>query len=98
MKSKSAALPFGVGLLSASLILLEVLLTRLFSVILYYHFAFLAVSVAMLGLGGGGVLAYLNRRRLPREKVPNALVRLGLMMAVLMVGVLAMWLRAGKTK
>ena len=34
-------------------------LTRLFSVILFYHFAFLAISIALLGLGAGGVFAYL---------------------------------------
>src|SRR5882724_3921765 len=36
----------------------EVLLTRLYSVLLYYHFAFLAVSVAMFGLTIGSLLAY----------------------------------------
>ena len=41
-------------------------LTRLFSVALFYHFAFLAVSLAMLGLGAGGVFAYLKRDWLVR--------------------------------
>ena len=36
----------------------EMLLTRLYSVLLYYHFAFLAVSVAMFGLTIGSLLAY----------------------------------------
>jgi SAM-dependent methyltransferase len=85
---KAAGLPLGVGLLSASLILLEVLLTRLFSVSLYYHFAFLAVSVAMLGLGGGGLLVYLNRQKFARERVPDALALLGVILAGLMTGAL----------
>jgi len=93
LRVKSAALPFGIGLLSASVILTELLLTRLFSVSLYYHFAFLAVSVAMLGLGAGGLLVYLNRRRLPREALPGALVLLGLAMAVLIVVALAITLQ-----
>jgi MFS family permease len=44
-----------IACLSASLFLQEVLLTRLFSVILYHHFAFIAISVGMLGLAAGGV-------------------------------------------
>ena len=40
-------------------LLLELSLTRLFSVIFYYHFAFLAISIALFGLGLGGVFSYL---------------------------------------
>jgi hypothetical protein len=43
-------------------LLLELALTRLFSVVLFYHFAFLAISIALLGLGAGGVF------RLPAEE------------------------------
>ncbi|HUQ94236.1 MAG TPA: hypothetical protein VM120_21330 [Bryobacteraceae bacterium] len=46
----------------ASLIL-ELSLTRLFSVVFYYHFAFLAISIALFGLGVGGVLSYLIAAR-----------------------------------
>ncbi|HWZ83634.1 MAG TPA: hypothetical protein VNW47_13470 [Terriglobales bacterium] len=49
-----------------SALLLELGLTRLFSVVLFYHFAFLAISVALLGLGAGGVFAYLRRNWLAR--------------------------------
>lgn len=54
----------GLALTSFSTLLLELSLTRLFSVVLFYHFAFLAISIAMLGLGAGGVFAYLLRLRL----------------------------------
>src|SRR6516162_6020427 len=53
-------------LMSASNLLLELSLTRLFSVILFYHFAFLAISVALLGLGAGGVFSYVLQKRLSR--------------------------------
>jgi hypothetical protein len=43
--------------------LLELTLTRIFSVVFYYHFAFLAISVALFGLGAGGVFSYLVARR-----------------------------------
>ncbi len=39
-------------------LLLELTLTRIYSVIFYYHFAFLAISVALFGLGAGGVFSY----------------------------------------
>jgi len=50
-----------VALMSFSALLLELGLTRLFSVVLFYHFAFLAISIALLGLGAGAVFAHLRR-------------------------------------
>ena len=49
----------GIGLVTFGTLLLELACTRLFSVVLFYHFAFLAIGVALLGLGAGGVFAYL---------------------------------------
>src|SRR6059058_6643770 len=49
---------------SFATLLLEIALTRLFSVVLFYHFAFLAISIALLGLGAGGVFAHLWKLRL----------------------------------
>src|ERR1700692_3719977 len=54
----------GLGLTSFAALLLELSLTRLFSVVLFYHFAFLAISIALLGLGAGGVFAYLFKTKL----------------------------------
>ncbi len=50
---------FGVAATSLATLLLELALTRVFSVIYFYHFAFLAISVALFGLGAGGVFSYL---------------------------------------
>jgi SAM-dependent methyltransferase len=55
----SRVLLAGLALTSFAALLLELALTRLFSVVLFYHFAFLAISIALLGLGAGGVFAYL---------------------------------------
>ena len=49
---------FGIVATSMATLLLELTLTRLFSVIYFYHFAFLAISIALFGLGAGGVLSY----------------------------------------
>src|ERR1700684_1786884 len=56
----------GLALTSFAALLLELALTRLFSVVLFYHFAFLAISIALLGLGSGGVFAYLGKNWLGR--------------------------------
>ncbi|HKW18845.1 MAG TPA: hypothetical protein VJO35_15155 [Terriglobales bacterium] len=61
---RSSELLFGISLGSFCALFLELALTRLFSVILFYHFAFLAISIALLGLGAGGVFAYLWKREL----------------------------------
>jgi MFS family permease len=45
-------------LTTTATLLLELSLTRIFSVVFYYHFAFLAISIALFGLGAGGVLSY----------------------------------------
>jgi hypothetical protein len=49
---------FGVAATSLATLLLELALTRVFSVVYFYHFAFLAISIALFGLGAGGVLSY----------------------------------------
>ena len=47
-----------VALTTCAALLLELSLTRIFSVVFYYHFAFLAISIALFGMGVGGVLSY----------------------------------------
>lgn len=66
LRISSGTLLAGVALSSFSALLLELSLTRLFSVVLFYHFAFLTISIALLGLGAGGVFAHLLKPRLSR--------------------------------
>ncbi len=47
-----------VALTTMATLLLELSLTRIFSVVFYYHLAFLAISIALFGLGVGGVFSY----------------------------------------
>ena len=54
----------GIAAVSAALLMTELALTRIFSVTMYYHFAFLAISIALFGLSASGVCVYLVRRRL----------------------------------
>jgi spermidine synthase len=61
----------GIAAVSATLLMTELALTRIFSVTMYYHFAFLAISIALFGLSASGVLVYVLRRRLtPFETRP----------------------------
>jgi len=52
------ALYLGVAFTTLGTLILELALTRIFSVVFFYHFAFLAISIAMFGLGAGGVFSY----------------------------------------
>src|SRR5215813_10670607 len=47
-----------VALTTLGTLLLELSLTRIFSVVFYYRMAFLAISIALFGLGAGGVFSY----------------------------------------
>src|SRR5438132_1740174 len=78
----------GLALTSFAALLLELALTRLFSVVLFYHFAFLAISIALLGLGAGGVFAYLLKNRLARVATRTLASRLCMANAALIVVVL----------
>src|SRR4030081_1804179 len=78
----------GLGLTSFAALLLELALTRLFSVVLFYHFAFLAISIALLGLGAGGVFAYLLKAKLSAMDTRRLAARLCLANSVIVLAVL----------
>src|SRR5580658_9443177 len=78
----------GLALTSFSALLLELALTRLFSVVLFYHFAFLAISIALLGLGAGGVFAYLWKAWLRDFDTRPIAARLSMANAIVIVVVL----------
>lgn len=61
----------GVGLLAGATIILEVALTRLYSVFFGHHLAFFAISLGLFGVGLGGVLLHL----FPALARPPALLR-----------------------
>jgi hypothetical protein len=79
-----------VGLTTMATLLLELSLTRIFSVVFYYHFAFLAISIALFGLGAGGVFSYVVSgwkgpvyARLGRLSAINSLVVVAALVVVL---------------
>jgi hypothetical protein len=54
----------GIFLVTMSGLMFEIGLTRIFSATIWYHFAFMAISVALLGWGLGGFAVHLLRKRL----------------------------------
>lgn len=79
------ALLLAVFAVAMSVLGFEVALTRAFSVLLRFHFVFLAISLATCGMGIGGLIDFLLRRRLLRgTQAPVVLVWAASLAAILM--------------
>jgi hypothetical protein len=84
---------WGVMLVSLSVLMLELILTRIFSVTMYYHFAFLAISLALFGSGASGIYIYLLPRFFRRERVSRQLALSAMICAATIAAALAVLLR-----
>lgn len=71
----------GIALVSAAILMLELNLMRLFAVAQWYHFAFLSVSVALLGYASSGTLLSLTPPRL-RDRL-DVMMGLGFPLSIL---------------
>src|SRR5205807_239970 len=79
-----------VFLITLSGLVLEVGLTRIYSASIWYHFAFVAISVALLGWGLGGFTVHLLKQRVRLSMDEAALLTAAIapaIAAVLMTGV-----------
>ncbi|MBI3893952.1 MAG: hypothetical protein HY303_20730 [Candidatus Wallbacteria bacterium] len=76
---------FGMFLVSGSLMLFELTLTRLLSVTLWYHFASFAISIALFGTAAAGVLGTLERLRRRLDALSQGLGWLAIYQALGMV-------------
>lgn len=72
----------GLFLTALSTLMFEILLTRIFSVTMWYHFAFMAISVAMFGMSVGAIAVYLMPRHFTYEKAPVQLAAYTLLFAL----------------
>lgn len=61
----------GIFLISLSGLVLEVAITRIFSAAIWYHYAFVAVSVALLGLGASGLVVQYGQKRIKGNWAEN---------------------------
>ncbi len=73
---------FGVFVTALATLLLEILLTRIISVIAWYHLAFFVISLAMLGMTAGAVLVFVSPRLFADQLVPLRLAQSALGFAV----------------
>jgi hypothetical protein len=72
----------GISLITMAVLMLELGLTRLFSATMYYHFAFMAISLALFGSGASGVFIYIFQRRLGESRTGTWLSVSSLLFAV----------------
>lgn len=79
---KLGALALSILIISLGVLMFEIALTRVFSVMLAYHYVFIAVSVALLGLGLGAVFFRFVRHKVPTERSISALCILSLAFAL----------------
>lgn len=72
----------GLSLISAAVLVLEISLTRYFSFRLWYHYGFMIIGVALLGLSAASVSMAALRSRLDQLPVPIVLARSALAFAL----------------
>jgi hypothetical protein len=77
-----AATLTGVFAVAAATLMYEILLTRIFSVTMWYHFAFLAVAASLLGMTLGAVLVQVRPATFSPGSAPKRLATSALLFAV----------------
>src|SRR6266508_3980486 len=75
----------GLFLVTLATIVYEIALTRIFSVTMWYHFAFVAISVAMFGMTVGALIVYLRPAWFPSDRVSHGLGASALLFGVTIV-------------
>ncbi|MBI4519129.1 MAG: hypothetical protein HY699_25340 [Deltaproteobacteria bacterium] len=75
----------GLFMVTLATLLYELLLTRIFSVTMWYHFAFMAVSVAMFGMTVGAIIVYLRPAYFTESRVGEQLANVSLLFALTVI-------------
>jgi hypothetical protein len=83
----------GVAAVAGAILMVELALTRIFSVTMYYHFAFLAISIALFGLSASGVYVYVLRGAFAARPTATLLTTHSLLFAAATVLALAALVR-----
>src|SRR5689334_15311731 len=68
--------------LSLSVLLFELTLTRIFSIVLWYDYAFMAISVAFFGLGIGALLIHILKSKIAVDMLPSKILQSIIVFAV----------------
>ncbi|OPY88306.1 MAG: Spermidine synthase [Smithella sp. PtaU1.Bin162] len=75
----------GLFLVTLATLSFEILLTRIFSVTMWYHFAFVAISVAMFGMTVGAIVVYLFPRHFTEDRAGRQLASSSLMFSLAII-------------
>lgn len=65
-----------------TVLLFELALTRIFSIVLWYDYAFMAISIAFFGLGIGSLLTHILKNKVKREQLPSKILQTTIIFAV----------------
>jgi SAM-dependent methyltransferase len=82
VRSPRSATYLGLGIVTLATLMYEIGLTRIFSVTMWYHFAFVSISLALFGMTVGALLVFLRPRSFPDESVKERLWLFSLLFAV----------------
>ena len=56
---------YGIFFISVATLMLEISLIRILSIIQFYHFAFLVISIALFGIAAAGTFLYIKKLKKP---------------------------------
>lgn len=83
---RTTALATFLVLASASLVVYELLLTRLFSLVIFAHLANFAIGLALLGIGFGATCMHVFPRLVPADRLGSRLGWIAIIQALSIVG------------
>lgn len=86
----------GIFFISFSMLMLEATLTRLFSAVLWYHFAFLIISLALLGIGISSICIYAFPKKFLKESLQKQLTLFSIFFSISIFIMLLVLLNAGR--
>src|SRR5438067_6412390 len=69
-------------IMSLCVLLFELTLTRIFSIILWYDYAFMAISVAFFGLGIGGLIVHIVKSKINESKLASKILQSTIVFAI----------------
>jgi len=81
-----------IGLVSAGVVQSEIALTRLFSVTIWYHFSFVAVSIAMLGMAASAVFVHFMQEKRGLASLERLLPLFAFLAGILLIAGLVCYL------
>jgi predicted membrane-bound spermidine synthase len=84
-------LAVAIGFTTCATLLFEVALTRIFSLIFWYHYGFVVISLTLLGIGLSGIFVYLYPERFPRSESAGRAATASIAFAIATVGFLTLF-------